>query len=626
MSSLDHEQIVIRTGPRSKLPIIAAVHSSALGQAVGGCRLWYYPTWQDGLTDALRLSAGMTAKCAVAGLANGGGKTVVAMPEGFQLTPSVRLGVLQDVADVIESLDGCYATGPDVGTSPDDMAVIGERPGHVFCRSASSGGSGDSSPATAMGTVAALRAVGSALSGTRDLSGRRLAVVGLGSVGSLIARQLAQEGAELVLSDIDPGKRVLSTELGATWSTPDQALTADVDFLIPAALGGVLSQQLVPVLRCTAVVGPANNQLATPEVADLLHERGITWIPDHVVSAGGVINALSVELHHATPAQARTRVEAIENTVAGLLTTGTTPNQAAHDLARQRLASVGELRAPVTVTTTRVGGIVERIERTVTAPDGRTLAVQEAGDPAGRPVFVHLGTPMNRQLYGPHAADAASRGLRLISYDRPGYGGSTPQPGRIVADCATDVRAICAALGLSRIAVWGISGGGPYALATAALLPDLVVAAASLDGPAPFEADGMDWFDGMGKDNADGFRLRLTDPAAARDQDEAGRKMVLATSAADLAEELGSLFSPVDAAAFTGELADYVIYNFRAALTPGIEGWEEDHLAQLRPWGFELGSISVPVLVVHGRQDQLAPFGHGRWLAAHVPGGSGVAS
>jgi leucine dehydrogenase len=134
MSNLDHEQIVIRTGPRSRLPIIVAVHSSALGQAVGGCRLWYYPAWQDGLTDALRLSAGMTAKCAVAGLANGGGKTVVALPEGFQLTPSVRLGVLEDVADVIESLDGLYATGPDVGTSPEDMAVIGERTGHVFCR------------------------------------------------------------------------------------------------------------------------------------------------------------------------------------------------------------------------------------------------------------------------------------------------------------------------------------------------------------------------------------------------------------------------------------------------------------------------------------------------------------
>jgi leucine dehydrogenase len=147
-----------------------------------------------------------------------------------------------------------------------------------------------------------------------------------------------------VLSDIDPAKRLLSTELGATWSPPEQALTADVDFLVPAALGGVLTQQLVPALRCTAIVGPANNQLATPDVADLLHARGITWVPDQVASAGGVINALTIELHRGTPAEARTRVEAIENTVADLLTTGTTPIQAAHDLARRRLASASPCR------------------------------------------------------------------------------------------------------------------------------------------------------------------------------------------------------------------------------------------------------------------------------------------
>jgi pimeloyl-ACP methyl ester carboxylesterase len=263
---------------------------------------------------------------------------------------------------------------------------------------------------------------------------------------------------------------------------------------------------------------------------------------------------------------------------------------------------------------------VERIERTVTTPDGRILAVQEAGDLAGRPVLVHMGTPMSRHLYGPHAADAASRGLRLISYDRPGYGGSTPQPGRTHADCAADVRAICAALGLSRIAVWGISGGGAHALATAALLPDLVAAAASLAGPAPYDADGLDWFDGMGKDNADDFRLYQADPAAARAKTDADRKMVLAASAADLTNELSSQFSPADAAVFTGELAGYLMLSFRGALAPGSEGWSEDECAQAGPWGFGLASISVPVLVAHGRQDQLAPFSHGQWLAAHVPG------
>jgi pimeloyl-ACP methyl ester carboxylesterase len=263
---------------------------------------------------------------------------------------------------------------------------------------------------------------------------------------------------------------------------------------------------------------------------------------------------------------------------------------------------------------------VERIERTVTTPDGRILAVQEAGDLAGRPVVVHYGTPMSRNLYGPHAADAAARGLRLISYDRPGYGGSTPQPGRTHADCAADVRAICTALGLSRIAVWGISGGGAHALATAALLPDLVVAAASLAGVAPHYADGLDWFDGMGEDNANDSLSYRTDPAEARARTDAERETVLAASPADLAEEFSSLFSPADAAVFTGELADFVMQSFREALVPGSEGWWEDGCAVTGPWGFELASISVPVLVAHGRQDQLAPFSHGQWLAAHIPG------
>jgi pimeloyl-ACP methyl ester carboxylesterase len=154
------------------------------------------------------------------------------------------------------------------------------------------------------------------------------------------------------------------------------------------------------------------------------------------------------------------------------------------------------------------------MEHTVQTPDGRTLAVLQSGAPGGSPVLVHNGTPNTRHVYPPVSADAAARGLRLISYDRPGYGGSTPNPGRTVADCAADVRAICAALGIDRLATWGISGGGPHVLACAALLPDLVVAAASLASPAPFGADGLDWFAGMGQDNADDFRLMQQDKAA----------------------------------------------------------------------------------------------------------------
>ena len=192
------------------------------------------------------------------------------------------------------------------------------------------------------------------------------------------------------------------------------------------------------------------------------------------------------------------------------------------------------------------------MQRTARTPDGRTLAIEEDGDPNGRPVLVHGGTPNSRHLYPPTAIDAAARGLRLISYDRPGYGGSTPQPGRTVADCVADVRAICAELGIERLAMWGISGGGPHVLACAALLPDLVTAVVSLASPAPLDAEGLDWFAGMGQLNADDVRLYLRDPEAARAKMESDREASLAASAADLAAILQTLLSPADAAVLNG--------------------------------------------------------------------------
>jgi pimeloyl-ACP methyl ester carboxylesterase len=258
-------------------------------------------------------------------------------------------------------------------------------------------------------------------------------------------------------------------------------------------------------------------------------------------------------------------------------------------------------------------------QRTARTPDGRTLAIEEGGDLAGRPVLVHNGTPNSRHLFAPAAADAAARGLRLIGYDRPGYGGSTPQPGRTVAGCAADVRAICAELGIARLAMWGISGGGPHLLACAALLPDLVVAAASLASLAPSGADGLDWFDGMGQDNVDDFKLQQTDKAAARAKLEAEREANLAASGEDLAGLLKTLLTPADAAVLTGEFAEYLAWTGREGLAPGAQGWWDDGEAFTSPWGFELAAIEVPLLLMHGRHDQFVPFGHGQWLAAHIP-------
>jgi pimeloyl-ACP methyl ester carboxylesterase len=259
------------------------------------------------------------------------------------------------------------------------------------------------------------------------------------------------------------------------------------------------------------------------------------------------------------------------------------------------------------------------MEHRIKTPDGRTLAVQEGGDPGGKPVLAHNGTPNSRQLYAPHVTDAAARGIRLISYDRPGYGESSPQPGRTIASAADDVRAVCSALGISRLA-WGVSGGGPHVLACAALLPDLVVAAASLASLAPYPAAGLDWFAGMGQENVDDFKLAIADPAASRAKAEQDRAAMLVASAEDLHAQFATLLSPTDAAVLTGAVAEYLALCVRDGLAPGVEGWVEDGLAMAGPWGFSVADITVPVLVMHGREDQFVPFGHGQWLAAHIPG------
>lgn len=322
---MDHELVVTQRGPRTGLPITIAVHSSVRGPAAGGCRLKHYPDWRDGVTDALRLSAAMTGKTAIAGLPLGGGKTVVAVPPGHVFD---RRELLLDVGEAIEFLGGRYATGPDVGTGPDDMAVIGERTAHVFCRPESAGGSGDSSLHTAVGVVAALRAVCEQRFGSPELSGRSFAVLGLGRVGGHLLRLLASEKAQLIAADVED-RRELAAAHGATWVDPQDCLSAEVDVLVPAALGGLLTAQSVPGLRCAAVAGPANNQLDVPETARLLHERGILWAPDVVVSAGGLIHATAVELLRESPARVDARLHGIGDTLRGILataaSTGATP-------------------------------------------------------------------------------------------------------------------------------------------------------------------------------------------------------------------------------------------------------------------------------------------------------------
>ena len=257
---------------------------------------------------------------------------------------------------------------------------------------------------------------------------------------------------------------------------------------------------------------------------------------------------------------------------------------------------------------------------TVTTRDGRGLAVYEAGDPHGRAVVALYGTPSGGLVYEPHGADAEKQGIRLVSWTRPGYGSSTPLPGRSVADVVPDTATVADALGIDRFAVWGVSGGGPHALACAALLGDRVAAVASLAAVAPYDAEGLDFLEGMGEDNLEEFAAVLEGRDALEPVLEAWADAFATATGADLREQWATLLSEVDAEVATAGLAEFIVGSTRAGLSSGVEGWVEDDLAFVAPWGFELHEIAVPVLVWQGEHDRFVPPSHGRWLAERIPG------
>jgi leucine dehydrogenase len=345
--------VVVRRGRRSGLYGIVAIHSTVRGPSLGGCRMFRYGDARAALRDALRLSRAMTFKAAVADLPLGGGKGVIMLPLSEGGPSGHRRATLLDFADTVESLGGAYITAEDVGTSSRDMRLIASRTNHVAGLPRRMGGSGDPSPLTALGVHAAIRACCQRVFDSPSLSGRTIAVIGLGQVGGRVARRCAADGARLVVADVDAGKRRLAEELGALWITPDRAIEADVDVLSPCALGGILDDESVQLLRCAVIAGGANNQLADDRVADSLAARGILWAPDFVVNAGGIIN-IAEELDGYDPARARHKVAGIAGTLAQIFdaaqTTRATPLAAALELARARLRAaepeaVGDRRA-----------------------------------------------------------------------------------------------------------------------------------------------------------------------------------------------------------------------------------------------------------------------------------------
>jgi pimeloyl-ACP methyl ester carboxylesterase len=256
-----------------------------------------------------------------------------------------------------------------------------------------------------------------------------------------------------------------------------------------------------------------------------------------------------------------------------------------------------------------------------TAADGRTLEAIVAGPEDGTHVLTHHGTPGSaHEFWPPHLEAAAARGLRLVEYSRPGSAGSARDEGRTVASCAADAAAVADALGAERFLTVGGSGGGPHALACAALLGERVLAAATIAGVAPAEADGLDWLDGMGAENVEEFTAARAGPAELEKFISRWEAELRTITGSQVHESLGELVSPPDAAVLTGAYADFAAAGIRHSLSTGFWGWFDDDLAILGGWGCDLATIEVPVSIWQGREDRFVPPAHGEWLAAHVAG------
>jgi len=345
IGSRGHEELVFGYDPASGLKSIIAIHSTALGPALGGTRFYPYPSEEEALEDVLRLSMGMTLKAAAAGLDLGGGKAVVIGDP--RTRKSERLW--RTYGRVVDSLQGRYITAEDVGTDANDMDMIRRETRWVVGIPLEEGGSGDPSPYTARGVFAAMRAVSRFLWETDDLAGRTVAVMGVGKVGSSLVGRLVEAGARCLVCDTFPPALAAIKEMyPAVKVVPGEEIcTAQCDIFSPNSLGGALNAESISRLRCSAVCGAANNQLATDEDAKRLMSRGILYAPDFLVNAGGLIN-VTEELRGYSAERAAARVERIYDSTLRVLHTAhernMSPHHAAVELAEERVRNIGNLR------------------------------------------------------------------------------------------------------------------------------------------------------------------------------------------------------------------------------------------------------------------------------------------
>ncbi|WP_448072676.1 Glu/Leu/Phe/Val family dehydrogenase [Georgenia yuyongxinii] len=344
-----HEQVVYCYDAASGLNAIIAIHSTALGPALGGTRFYPYPTEDDALADVLRLSRGMTYKNALAGLDHGGGKAVLIGDPARDKSEAL----LRAYGRFVESLGGRYVTACDVGTYVADMDVIHRETSHVVGRSDVHGGSGDSSVLTAFGVLTAMRACAAHVWGSDTLRGRTVGVAGVGKVGRLLVGHLLEAGADVVVTDVSPTAidrvRAQHPEVRVV-DGADALVRSAIDIYAPCALGGALDRSTVEAMRATVVCGSANNQLADDGeggLAERLLERGITYAPDYLVNAGGVIQ-VSDEEEGFVLERARHRAEGLFDTTLAVLRRaaeqGISPARAASHLAEERITAVGSPR------------------------------------------------------------------------------------------------------------------------------------------------------------------------------------------------------------------------------------------------------------------------------------------
>jgi len=340
----DGEDVIIRYDRPSGAWIIIAIHSTSLGPATGGTRMKSYPSSHAAMYDALNLAGSMTLKFAVAGFPRGGGKCVIAVRPDFD--PALKPDLLRRYGKLIRQLGGLYQTGPDVGTSPADMDIIAETGSpHVFCRTPENGGAGDSGPSTALGVFSGMQAVCEQLFGDPSLSGRRVLVQGAGSVGAPLIDLLRRENAEVLFSDVDPATiNHFRIDLGLTFVPAENVSETPCDIYAPCALGGVLNRRTVSRLKCRAVAGGANNQLAEPTVAEDLRDRKILYAPDYAINIGGAMAITGLESMGWSRPEADEHVRSVRITLRRIFELAAaediSTDEAARKIAQDRMSEV----------------------------------------------------------------------------------------------------------------------------------------------------------------------------------------------------------------------------------------------------------------------------------------------